>query len=160
MQVLVSVGRGTDLAQYAGAPSNFTFVDAVPQLAVLERARIFLTHGGLNSVHEGLWHGVPMVAVPQQIEQLHNAEAMQAAGAGLLVDIKARGGRVTAAALRDAVERIEADHSRFAAAAARMGDTLRAGGGFVAAADRIEEIARRRSAAVHAAPSKASPTGA
>ena len=160
MQVLVSVGRGTDLGRYASAPSNFIFAEAVPQLAVLERAHVFLTHGGLNSVHEGLWHGVPMVAVPQQIEQLHNAEAMQAAGAGLVVDTKAKGGRITAATLRGAVERIEAGHAGFAAAAARMGETLRAGGGYLAAADRIEGVARSRSSVVHDGSGKPSPSGA
>lgn len=150
-QVLLSVGRGTDLSAYADAPSNFIFAEAVPQLAVLERARIFLTHGGLNSVHEGLWHGVPMVAVPQQIEQFYNAQAMQAAGAGLVLDAEIKGRHVTAAELRSAVDQAEAGHAKFAAAAARLGATLRDGGGYVAAADRIEAIAGKRSAAVQPA---------
>ena len=140
-QVLVSVGRGTDLARYTGAPSHFIFAEAVPQLAVLERARIFVTHGGLNSVHEGLWHGVPMVAVPQQIEQAHNAEAMAAAGAGVVLDGHANGRGVTAAQLRDAAAKVDAGHATYAAAAARIGATLRAGGGFIAAANSIEQLA-------------------
>lgn len=147
-QVLLSVGRGTDLAPYANAPANFIFAEAVPQLAILERARIFLTHGGLNSTHEGLWHGVPMVAVPQQLEQFHNAQAMQAAGAGITIDSEIHGQHVTAAALRAAIARVEAGHAGFAAAAAGIGATLRDGGGYVEAANRIEEVAGRRSAAI------------
>ncbi len=146
--MLLSVGRGTDLAHFANAPANFIFAEAVPQLPILERARIFLTHGGLNSVHEGLWHGVPMVAVPQQIEQFHNAHAMQAAGAGITLDAEIRGQHITAAALREAVNRVDANHAAHAAAAARIGATLRDGGGFVEAANRIEELAARRSASV------------
>ncbi len=149
-QVLLSVGRGTDLSLYADAPPKFIFAEAVPQLAILERTRIFLTHGGLNSVHEGLWHGVPMVAVPQQIEQFYNADAMAKAGAGITIDAQIRGRQVTAAELRSAVERAEAGHDKFAAAAARLGGTLRAGGGFIAAADRIETVAGKRSARVQA----------
>lgn len=142
-QVLVSVGRGTDLSRYAGAPANFIFVETVPQLTVLERTAVFLTHGGLNSVHEALWHGVPMVAVPQQLEQLHNAHAMQAAGAGLVLDgeVKSRG--IDAASLRSAVDKVMADRTTYAAASARIGASLREGGGIEEAAAIIERQALR-----------------
>ena len=103
---------------------------------------MFLTHAGLNSVHEALWHGVPMVAVPQQIEQLHNAHAMQAAGAGLVIDTEARGQRVTAAELRAMVDRVSAGRETYAAAAARIGASLRQGGGIERAADLIGQQAR------------------
>jgi MGT family glycosyltransferase len=147
-QVLVSVGRGSNLSRYADAPQNFIFAEAVPQLAVLERTAVFLTHGGLNSVHEALWHGVPMVAVPQQIEQLHNAEAMAAAGAGLVIDSEAKGRHVSADALRDAVGRVMAGRSTYAAASAKIGASLREGGGIEEAANIIERHALRRSAGV------------
>jgi MGT family glycosyltransferase len=148
-QVLVSAGRGTDLGQYAGAPENFMFAEAVPQLAVLERTSVFLTHGGLNSVHESLWHGVPMVAVPQQIEQLNNARAMAAAGAGLVIDAETWSHSVDAASLRDAVDAVFAERDRFAAAAAHIGASLRRGGGIDEAASIIERTLLRRSARVH-----------
>ena len=148
-QVLVSVGRGTDLTRYASAPANFIFVETVPQLAVLERTSVFLTHGGLNSVHEALWHGVPMVAVPQQIEQLHNSAAMEAAGAGLVIDSEVKGRGIDAAALRNAVDRVMADRTTYAAAAARIGASLREGGGIEEAANIIERQAALRSGRVH-----------
>ena len=151
-QVLVSVGRGTDLSRYASAPANFIFDETVPQLAVLERTSVFLTHGGLNSVHEALWHGVPMVAVPQQIEQLHNAEAMDQAGAGLVIENEAKGRVITAADLRSAVDRVMADRAGYAAAAARIGASLREGGGIEEAASIIERRAAMRSARVHSEP--------
>jgi len=147
-QVLVSVGRGTDLDRYADAPANFLFAEAVPQLAVLERTSVFLTHGGLNSVHEALWHGVPMVAVPQQIEQLHNAEAMEAAGAGLVIDAEAKGHPVTAEALRAAVDRVMMERAVYAAAAARIGASLREGGGIDEAASIMGRQALGRSGSV------------
>ncbi|HZY68333.1 MAG TPA: nucleotide disphospho-sugar-binding domain-containing protein, partial [Devosia sp.] len=157
-QVLLSVGRGTDLGRYAKAPSHFIFAEAVPQLAILERTAVFLTHGGLNSVHEALWHGVPMVAVPQQIEQLNNSNAMAAAGAGLVIDADARGADVTAADLRRAVEVVLKDREAFAVAAARVGDSLRAGGGIEEAANIIEREATKRSGGVQRMPAKSAPT--
>lgn len=152
-QVLVSVGRGTNLSRYASAPANFIFAETVPQLAVLERTSVFLTHGGLNSVHEALWHGVPMVAVPQQIEQLNNAQAMEHAGAGLVIEHEAKGSAVGAADLRTAVDRVMADRGSYAAAAARIGASLREGGGIDEAASIIERRAAMRSARVHRKPS-------
>jgi MGT family glycosyltransferase len=141
-QVLVSVGRGTDVSQFAGAPPNFMFAQAVPQLAVLERASVFVTHAGLNSMHESLLAGVPMVAVPQQFEQLHNALAMTHGGAGITLDTEAFGGTVSPAELRQSVETIIADLGGYRARASALGQSLRQAGGFTAAADRIEAMAR------------------
>ena len=137
-QVLVSVGRGTDLAPFASAPDNFIFAEAVPQLAILERAQVFVTHAGLNSVHESLWNGVPMVAVPQQFEQLHNAHSVVASGAGILIDSETWGHPVSVTQLRDAVRDVIGNHNRYAAAARTLGTSLRDGGGYLAAVERIE----------------------
>jgi len=158
-QVLLSVGRGTDLSLFADAPENFIVAEAFPQLKILERTHIFLTHAGLNSMHESLWSGVPMVAVPQQFEQLRNAHAMQVAGAGLVLDAEARGGIVPAAALREAVERVDGQHAAFAAAAINLGQTLRDGGGYVEAANIIERATLTRSASVHASDAIRAPSG-
>jgi len=142
-QVLLSVGRGTDLTQFAGLPGNFIVAEAVPQLRILERTHVFLTHAGLNSMHESLWSGVPMVAVPQQFEQLRNAQSMAASGAGIVLDGEAWGKPVPAAALKAAVAEVSGKRDAYAAAAARLGDSLKAGGGYIEAANRIEMAARR-----------------
>lgn len=36
----------------------------VDQRRVLARSDLFITHHGLNSTHEGVWHGVPMISHP------------------------------------------------------------------------------------------------
>ena len=143
-QVLLSAGRGTDLSRFANAPPNFIVEQSFPQLEVLQHTDIFITPTGLNSLHEALWFGVPMVAVPQHFEQLHNAEAMAAGGAGIVLDAEAHGGIVSPAALRQAVETIAADRDGYRQRAAALGQSLREGGGFVAAATRIEAMARPR----------------
>ncbi len=43
---------------------QFIFVRKAPQVELLERATLFITHGGANSVLEALQAGVPMVAIP------------------------------------------------------------------------------------------------
>jgi MGT family glycosyltransferase len=151
--VLLSAGKGTDLGRFADAPKNFVVAQSFPQLEVLQRASIFITPAGLNSLHEALWYGVPMVAVPQHFEQLHNAEAMQAGGAGIMLDAETRGGTVSPADLRQAVETVAADLPAYRTRAAALGQSLREGGGFAGAADTIEATIgrRKRSGAVHRA---------
>ena len=55
----------------------------MPQLAVLQRASAFVTHGGMNSVSESLFFGVPLVVVPQMGEQAIVGRQVEALSAGL-----------------------------------------------------------------------------
>ena len=55
----------------------------VPQLEVLRRASAFVSHGGMNSVSESLYFGVPLVCVPQMGEQEIVARQVEALGAGV-----------------------------------------------------------------------------
>ena len=41
----------------------------VPQLTLLCRATLFVTHGGMNSVNEALYYGVPMIVLPFGLDQ-------------------------------------------------------------------------------------------
>ncbi|MGG4552110.1 nucleotide disphospho-sugar-binding domain-containing protein [Paenibacillus humicus] len=50
-------------------PDNFLVYPFVPQLKVLQHAELFISHGGMNSVMESLWYGVPLLMVPQSSDQ-------------------------------------------------------------------------------------------
>ncbi|MGO9956735.1 MAG: macrolide family glycosyltransferase [Solirubrobacteraceae bacterium] len=91
----------------------------VEQPAVLDRARVFVTHGGMSSVTEALARGVPMVLIPQMPEQRLTAERVAAAGAGRVLE---RDG-LTAGALREAVLAVAEDPG-YAARAGRLWTTL------------------------------------
>lgn len=144
-QVLLSAGRGSDLGRFAKAPGNFIVAETFPQLEVLQRTDLFITPAGLNSLHEALWFGVPMVAVPQHFEQLHNAEAMSTRGAGITLPDETHGGTVSPAELRRAVDTVFADLAGYRSKALALGESLKAAGGFAAAADLIERTGARRS---------------
>ncbi len=152
-QFVLAAGPGSDPTRLGPPPENFIVVPTYPQLPLLERATAFITHGGLGSIHEGLWHGVPMVAVPQHFEQLRNSRAAQ--GAAIILDDRAYGREVSPRDLRAALEKVIADPG-YRAASRQLGESLRSGGGAKAAADTIEEVAARRSASVH--PAGAIPT--
>lgn len=93
---------GTDAGLGAAASPTVLVRQRVPQLAILERAAVFVTHGGMNSTMEALAAGVPMVVVPQMPEQALTAERVVAAGAGLCL----RRNELTVAGLRAAAREV------------------------------------------------------
>jgi MGT family glycosyltransferase len=139
-QFLLAAGPGSDITRFGPVPDNFIVQQTFPQMPVLERAALFITHGGLGSVHETLWNGVPFVAVPQHFEQLRNALAASRAGAGIILDGECYGRPVTAGQLRQAVDAVLVEPS-YRRNAAVMGETLKAPGGYIKVADVIEAVA-------------------
>lgn len=132
---ILSVGKRTNIASLSPIPSNFVVRNFVPQLEVLERADVFITHGGMNSVHEGLWYGVPLIVYPQQMEQGSVAIQVERNGAGVVL---ARVGEpTTPARLNAALQHILADHTTFNRAAQRLSDSFRQAGGYMRAADEL-----------------------
>src|SRR5699024_11773708 len=63
-------------------PENVTVQKFVPQLEILQKADVFLTHSGMNSVNESLYFGVPMVVFSQHSEQRLVAEQVIKTGTG------------------------------------------------------------------------------
>ena len=84
--VVLAVGHRVDRAQLPEPPANFIVCESVPQVALLEKARLFITHGGINSAHEAMLHGVPMVVLPQRADHYVVAGQVEAVGAGLVLD--------------------------------------------------------------------------
>ena len=105
----------------------------MPQLAVLEQADAFVTHAGMGSSSEGLFHGVPMIAVPQGAEQPMNADRLVELGVARRVDT----GSATAGVLRDALLALTSD-PEVARRCAELRAEARAEGGASRAADLIE----------------------
>lgn len=66
-------------------PENFTVRPFVNQNEVLKHASLFLTAGGMNSIHEALYFGVPCLMCPQQGEQRLNAQRFERLGFGRIL---------------------------------------------------------------------------
>ena len=133
-QLVLSVGSQVDPSALRDIPENCTVRASVDQMAVLDRADVFLTHCGMNSVGEGLWHGLPLVLYPQTAEQHGVANRTAALGAGvMLTDASADG-------IRRAVEAALADPS-YRESARKLADGFRRCGGAAEAAAVIEHAA-------------------
>jgi zeaxanthin glucosyltransferase len=68
-QLVLSVGDQLDPEQIGSLPSNTILVEHAPQLELLKRASVCVTHAGLNTVLECLAQGVPQVAIPVTVDQ-------------------------------------------------------------------------------------------
>ena len=133
-QLVLSAGTQTDLAALGPIPENCTVRASVDQMAVLDCADVFLTHCGMNSASEGLWHGLPLVLYPQTPEQHGVANRVAALGAGVpLTDPSADG-------IRRAVETALTDPA-YRENAQKLAGGFRRCGGAAEAADAIEHAA-------------------
>ncbi len=141
---ILAVGRQIDLADLGPIPTNFVVCRYAPQLAILQRAHVFITHGGLNSAHEGLYYGVPEIVIPHQLEQALNGKRVAETRAGVLLGARPPYGRVTAGQLRAALDTV-LSKTIYRDNARRIGETLRAAGGHMRAAGEIEALAEVKS---------------
>ena len=69
LQLVLSIGDQVDPEQIGPVPSNTIIVKRAPQLELLKRASLCITHAGLNTVLESLAQGVPQVAIPVTYDQ-------------------------------------------------------------------------------------------
>lgn len=135
--VVMSVGEETDVDALGTVPENVRLMRWVPQLAVLERADVFVSHAGMNSVMEAMTFGTPVVAVPHMPEQRIIASRLEELGLGVHLPPA----DVTAEGLRDAVTALAADEQKCANVRA-LRDDLRGTDGPSLAADYIEARAK------------------
>jgi len=104
LQLVLSVGElaGTDLL--SDATERVIAVSYAPQLALLRRTRVFITHGGANSVMEALACGVPMLLSPLCNDQFHSAHFVEQAGAGRRLDLRRANEAQIARAIQSLIE--------------------------------------------------------
>jgi MGT family glycosyltransferase len=139
-QVALSTGKQIDPAALGPVPDNFLVASHVPQLEILSRTHVFVTHGGMNSTMESLYYGVPMVAIPHMTEQAMTAQRIAHMGLGVMLEREA----VNTATLREAVERIANDASFRQRAQIIQRITRREPSGYQRAADAIIQFAQKQ----------------
>lgn len=130
--VIVSTGR-TDPDALGPLPGNVLPLRFVPQPEVLARATLFITHGGMNSVNEALYAGVPVLVVPQGADQPMIARRVVELGAGLSI----RTGDVAKGSVRGLARRL-LHEAGFRAAATTLKAAQHDAGGYRRAADELE----------------------
>ena len=99
VRVALAIGdnRPSDIGPY---PDDWLVRPSLPQVALLERADLMITHGGNNSITESLHHGVPMLVLPFSTDQFDGAAAVERGLAGIALDPNAAPRPLIAGAVR------------------------------------------------------------
>jgi zeaxanthin glucosyltransferase len=141
--LVISLGGGGSPERIGRFPGDPIVVGFAPQLELLARASLTITHAGLNTALESLAAGVPMVAIPVGNDQPGVAARIQWIGAGEMIPV----GRLRADRLRPMVKRVLGEggyRERARAMRAEIGKT----DGVARAADIVERVMRERRAVV------------
>jgi MGT family glycosyltransferase len=100
LQLVLSLGGGMEAEQLGTLAGDPLVVRFAPQLELIKRAHIVITHAGINTALETLHEGVPMVMIPLGNDQPGVAARVAARGAGIVVPRK----KLSADRLRRAVQ--------------------------------------------------------
>ena len=85
VNLLIALGFDQDPARLALLPPHVRVQPTLPQVALLPRCALLVSHGGFNSVKEALAEGVPLVIVPVAGDQHYCAKRCQALGVGRVI---------------------------------------------------------------------------
>jgi MGT family glycosyltransferase len=131
-QVILSLGDNTDLTTFGTIPDNFIIRNNIPQSEILKYTDVFISNGGLISVSEAFYYGVPVIALPQSKDQPMVARQLSSLGAGLELKLQ----DITAKLLKDSVQRI-LSNSSFKQKCVELSDSFLCAGGYKEAAKQI-----------------------
>jgi len=137
VQLVISLGGGLEPEQLGKLDGDPVVVSFAPQLDLIDRAEVVITHAGINTVLESLSEGVPLVAIPQGNDQPGIRARLAARGLGVVVPSR----KLSVSRLRRAV-RIVLDHVGYRARAQEFGKKIREIDGPALAAEIIEQSLR------------------
>ena len=133
-QVIMSVGNIIDPDELKPVPDNFKIERYTDQIEVLQKASVFITHCGMNSVNEALYYQVPLVLFPQTNEQSGVAYRVNELGAGAYLKEN------NPEEIKQITEKVLSDLS-YQNNAKKIAESFYRCGGAKAAADKIEKLA-------------------
>ena len=134
VQLVMAVGDQINREQIGPVPSNTIIVKQAPQLELLKRSSLCITHAGLNTVLEALTQGVPQVAIPVTHDQPGVAARIANRKTGVVTSLD----KLTAAHLSELVSEVLEDSS-YRNNARRIQEAIVRSNGLSRAADLIEQ---------------------
>jgi zeaxanthin glucosyltransferase len=145
LQLVLSVGDRVEPDQIGPAPNNAIIVKRAPQLELLKRASVCVTHAGLNTVLESLAQGVPQVAIPVTFDQPGVAARIADKQTGLVTSL----GKLTPEHLSTLLSKVISNPT-YRVNAGKIQKTIASANGLSVAADLIEDCLGVTKKASHA----------
>lgn len=105
LQLVLSIGAHLNVDDFGSLASNTILVKQAPQIEILKRADVMITHGGLNSIKECILTGTPMIVFPWALPR--NAIRVAYHKMGLVEDVK----KVSAQQIQKMIDTILEDSS-------------------------------------------------
>lgn len=134
-QLVISLGGSANPEALGNLPGNPLVVGYAPQLELLQKANLTITHAGMNTTLESLNNGVPMVAIPVANDQPGVAARVAWAGAGEAIPLS----RVNVPKLRTAIQKVLTEDS-YKQNAVRLQGAIQKAGGVSQAIDIVEQV--------------------
>jgi zeaxanthin glucosyltransferase len=135
VQLAITLAGGSADPSSLNLPGKPIVVGNAPQMEVLARTSIAITHAGLNTVLDALSFGVPTIAVPIMSEQPAIGKRLVWCGAGLSIPFK----NLTVDRLKTALAAI-LENPRYREHARALQLAIENAGGVTRTADTIESI--------------------
>jgi MGT family glycosyltransferase len=107
LNLIVTVGRNNDPADFGPVPSNVRIERYIPQTLLFPRCDLVVCHAGSGTVMAALVHGLPLVLVPIGADQPQNARRCDALGLATVLEVD----RLDPTVARAAVLNVLADPS-------------------------------------------------
>jgi UDP:flavonoid glycosyltransferase YjiC (YdhE family) len=133
LQLVISLGGGQDPSLLRDLPGDPIVVGYAPQLDLIRRSALTISHGGLNTVLESLARGVPMVVLPVAYDQPGVGARVEWSRVGRSIPV----GRLTVDRLREAVRTVLGNPA-YREQASRLQSSIENADGLNRAADLIE----------------------
>jgi len=121
INLILTVGRENDPADFGPQPGNVRIAQFIPQSALLPHCDLVVHQGGFSTVTGALNVGLPMVIIPISADQPYNAACCAALGVGVVIEP----GERSTEAIREAVRHVLADPT-YRQNAERMRDEMAA----------------------------------
>jgi MGT family glycosyltransferase len=134
-QLVLSLGKGMKPDLFSHTPGSPIIVDYAPQLELLSKASLTITHAGLTTVMESLNYAVPIVAIPITNDQPGVAARVVQAGLGEATSVN----QLNVNRLRDTISSVLKNPS-YRSRACTLQKLLQQSGGVQRAADVVESV--------------------
>jgi UDP:flavonoid glycosyltransferase YjiC (YdhE family) len=102
VNLIVTVGRDRDAAEFGAQPANVHIERYIPQSLLFPYCELVVSHGGWNTILAGFSFGLPQVVVPLGADQPQHARRCVLLGVGVAIEPAG----LTPEAVRDAVREV------------------------------------------------------
>jgi MGT family glycosyltransferase len=135
VQLVITHGRSMDAAMVRSLPGQPLVVKYAPQVEVLAKASLTITHGGMNTTLDSLSHGVSLVAIPVTFEQPGTAARIRWTGVGEMLPLS----QLRPSRLRSLIRQV-LTKPHYRQNAGRIQESIQEAGGVKRAAAIIEQV--------------------